>query len=138
MKKLLTMILVLLLLLASFSPVAAEEAPIPIYTVEQLQSIASNPTGSYILMQDLDMAGIPWKGPDFTGSFDGNGHALLNVTLAEVGDTKLSAFDGNAKEYEASYLGFFSSLKNAQVKNLSLINVRACLETEQPCFASAI
>lgn len=137
MKKLLTMILALLLL-ASFSTVAAEEAPIPIYTVEQLQSIASNPAGSYILMQDLDMAGIPWKGPDFTGSFDGNGHALLNVTLTEVGDARPSAFDGNAKEYEASYLGFFSSLKNAQVKNLSLINVRACLETEQPCFVGGM
>ena len=42
-----------------------------------------------ILMADLDMTGIPWKALDLNGgSFDGNGHAILNLTLAEMGDLK--------------------------------------------------
>lgn len=138
MRNVLALLLSLLLLAALSVPVWAEEAPVPIYTPEDLLKMAEDPTGSYILMADLDMAGIAWKGPDFSGSFDGNGHALLNLELTQVGDTRYPSYDGNAKSYETDYLGFFSTMRNAQVKNLKLINVTGCLTVDTPCFAGAI
>lgn len=122
---------------------AAEEAvpnqePVEIHTVEDLQAMAENPTGTYILMEDLDMTGISWKGPDFSGTFDGNGHAILNLTLSEPGAESVDTYDGNLKVYESAFVGFFSTLRNAEVKNLKLVNVRAAVDTDKSCFVGGI
>ena len=138
MKKYMAALLAAVMLWVIIPAAGAEEVPVPIHTVQDLLDMAQNPEGSYILMEDLDLAGIPWKGLDFSGTFDGNGHALLNLTLTEVGDIRLPAYDGNAKSYDAAYLGFFSTLRNAQVKDLKLINVRSCLEINEPCFVGAL
>ena len=55
----------------------------PIYTIEDLDDIRNNPNGKYILMKDLDLAGINWTpiGGTFTGVFDGNGHVIKNLTI---------------------------------------------------------
>lgn len=130
--------LALLLLCAMAIPASAEESPIEIHTAEDLQAMAQNPAGSYILMKDLDMAGIPWKSLDFTGKFDGNGYAILNLFLSQPSEETPDSCDGNRKLYETQYVGLFGTLKNAEVKNLKLINVRGLVETDFPCFLAAI
>lgn len=111
---------------------------IAIHTVEELQAMGNNPTGSYILAEDLDMTGVEWKPVDFEGIFDGNGHAILNLNLTQLGDTTGEVLDGNRKAYEASFTGLFGTLKIAQVRNLRLINVRSVFETDVPCFMGGI
>lgn len=137
MKRLLWLTLALLFLFSAF-PVQAEEAPVEIHTVEDLLAMAQNPTGDYVLMADLDMTGIPWPSPDFSGTFDGNGYAILNLTLTEVGNTQHLCYDGNSISYSASFCGFFASLSGATVKNLSLWNVRSVLEGDCPLFLGGI
>jgi len=65
--------------------------PIEISTPEQLQAINASEAsraGHYILVNDIDLAGIEWQsiGPEgeksvgFGGTFDGNGHIVKNLT----------------------------------------------------------
>lgn len=123
-----------ILLLLLFLPLTARaaEAPIEIHTPEDLAAIADDPTGCYILMEDLDMAGIPWQGLDFRGTLDGNGHAILNLSPTLPGGEHPVCYDGNRLEYEPDYYGLFSTLRNATVQNLSLVNVRTVVQTQQP------
>ena len=132
MKKFLTFLLVLALVM----PVHAEPGPIPIETPAQLQ--AMDPDGSYILMADLDMTGIEWVPIDFSGSFDGNGHAILNLTLTKPSANTAKCYDGNTKAYEPEYYGLFGLLENAVVKNLELVNVRCTIETEAPAMVGSL
>lgn len=147
MKKRAFSALLLILLLLTLSPLAyADETEpvaenverIEIRTVEQLQAMAEDPLGSYILMNDLDLAGVEWKPIDFRGTFDGNGFAILNLTLTQPGDEKGISYDGNEKDYQTSFVGLFGILRNATVKDLKLINVRACMEVDYPCFIGGI
>lgn len=143
-KKALSMLLVFAVLLVTVlgtvpAAFAEKVIPVEIHTPEDLLKMAENPGGDYVLMADLDMTGIPWKSLDFNGgSLDGNGHAILNLTLAEIGDEKPNSCDGNRKLYETAYLGFFGTLKNATVKNLKLLNVRGLLEIDTPCFIGGL
>ena len=113
-------------------------APVEIYTTEDLQQMAQNPEGIYILMNDLNMAGIPWKSLDFKGTFDGNGHTIFNLTLSEPSDAKPESLDGNLRTYETRYVGFFGTLQDAQVKNLTLMGLNALVVSEEPCFLGGI
>lgn len=119
---------------------SAEEvqSAIEIHTPEDLLKMAEDPDGSFILMNDLDMTGIPWKALDFSGTLDGNGHAILNLTLTEMGDRKPNSCDGNRKLYETAYFGLFGTLVNAEVKNLKLLNVRALVDIDEPCFIGGL
>lgn len=110
----------------------AEEAPIELHTPEDLAAIADNPSGNYLLMDDLDMSGISWQGLDFEGTLDGNGHAILNLSPSLPGEEHPVCYDGNRLPYEPEYFGLFSCLRNATVRNLNLINVRTVVETQQP------
>lgn len=124
--------LVLILPLAA----RAEDVPIEIRTPEDLAAIADNPTGNYILMEDLDLSGISWQGLDFEGTLDGNGHAILNLSPSLPGDEHPVCYDGNRIPYEPEYYGLFSTLRNATIRNLNLMNVRTVVETQQPaCLA---
>ena len=139
MRKILSLLLALLMLFSMSAVALAEEAaPVEIYTPEDLLKMADDPNGSYILMADLDMTGIPWKALDFSGTLDGNGHAILNLTLTEMGDKKPNSCDGNKKLYETAYFGLFGTLINATVKNLKLLNVRAVVTIDEPCFIGGL
>lgn len=133
-----------LLFLSLLLPIWAEEAdpsatlPVEIHTVEDLFSIAQAPEESYILAEDLDMEGQTWIPFAFSGTLDGNGHSILNLTLSEPGAEIVTALDGNQKEYDAVYCGLFSTLQNARIQNLNLVNVHGCIETAQPCLAGPI
>ena len=127
-----------MLLLALAMPVWAEEAPTEIYTPEDLAAMANAPSGSYMLMEDLDMEGISWNCFDFSGTLDGNGHSILNLSVTQSGENTETALDGNQKEYPAVYAGLFAKLEGAEVKNLNLVNIRGLVETDQPCFLGGI
>lgn len=55
-------------------------------SAEDLQNINNNLSGSYYLIQDIDLTGVSFKPigsaeTPFTGTFDGNGHKVTNLTL---------------------------------------------------------
>lgn len=131
-------VIILMALLMLTIHAAAEEAPVEIYTVEDLLSIVRDPAGSYILMEDLDMTGVVWESPDFSGSFDGNGHAILNLIITRPGDTQAQTYDGNLKVYDTACAGLFATLRGARVANLRLINVRGVIELDAPVFLGGI
>lgn len=134
MRKILCALLVLSLLVL---PVHAE-GTVEIRTPQELADIAKNPAGSYILMNDLDMTGVEWKSLDFSGKFDGNGKSILNLTITAPGDKKTDSYDGNAKTYPTTYFGFFGLLENAEVKGLNLVNVRAVIACDDPCYLGGL
>jgi len=62
---------------------------IEIHTIEDLQRIAIEPNGKYILMNDLSLTGISWTGigtPEspFCGKFDGNGYTISNISCPKL------------------------------------------------------
>ena len=136
---------VLLAGLLAFPAYATEEtgtqppvAPVEIFTPEDLVAIGEDPAGSYILMNDLDMAGVAWKSLDFTGTFDGNGYAILNLELSQPGEERPYSYDGNKKKYETSYVGLFGTLRDAEVKNLKLLGVHGLVQSDEPCYLGGI
>lgn len=139
MKRLICALLVTALVMGLCPGVLAAEDTIRIHTVEDLLAMASNPSGNYILMEDLDMTGVVWTPVDLVGgSFDGNDHAILNLTVNTPGSTTDISYDGNRKEYDTCFAGFFGVLRDSQVKNLRLINIRAEVEADSPCFLGSI
>lgn len=109
-----------------------------IYTYEDLLAIAENPDGNYILMQDIDLNGKEWKPVDFSGRLDGNGYAILNVTVTEPSETTAQTYDGNMKVYDTYPAGFFGVLSGAEITGLNLVNYHAQITAEQPCFVGSI
>ena len=135
MKKLICFVM---LLLALAVPAWAEGETTEIYTPQDLAAMAGDPTGSYRLMADLDMEEFSWNCFDFSGTLDGNGHSILNLSVTQPGENTETALDGNQKEYPAVYAGLFAKLEGAEVKNLNLVNIRGLVETDQPCFLGGI
>lgn len=140
MKQCVTVLCCAIFLFLMIVPGFAQELPdtIEIRTVEDLQSVAENPTANFILMNDLDLSGVEWFSPDFSGTFDGNGHSLLNLYLSHPGPTKPESYDGNLLSYETDYVGLFATMQNATVKNLNLVNLRGLVEIDSPCFFAGI
>ncbi len=136
MRKTICLLLLMALLLPGIlTAEASEPGPTEIYTPEELQAMGENPAGMYVLMNDLNMTGVEWTPVDLNGgSFDGNGYAILNLTVHCTGDTTDISYDGNRKEYDTSFAGFFGVLRNANVCNLNLVNIRARVESDTPCF----
>lgn len=138
-KRLICGLLLLALILGACPGAMAAEDVVEIHTVDDLQRMVENPAGNYVLMEDLDMTGVNWIPIDLLGgSFDGNGHSILNVTVNTVGNTRDISYDGNQKSYDTCFAGFFGVLRNASVTNLRLVNIRATVETDQPCFLGGI
>ena len=91
------------------------EDPYQIATAEQLDAIRNNLSASYILLNDIDLSSYGnWvpigdsSSSGFTGTLDGNGHSIQNMTITSSG---------------LDYSAFIGSALNATVKNLSLENV---------------
>ncbi|MBR5110905.1 MAG: hypothetical protein IK099_12000 [Clostridia bacterium] len=98
---------------------------IEIATAEDLAAINNNLSGNYVLTADIDLAGMAWtpigafvmgggeegEVPDmaaaFTGTFDGRGHTLRNLTVNQP---------------EGWALGLFGCAANAQIGNFILEN----------------
>ena len=133
----LALIAACLMFLKSADVISAEEYT-EIYTYEDLLLMAENPDGNYILMQDIDMSGKTWTPINFSGSFNGNGHALLNVTVTDLTDETREAYDGNMKVYDTYFSGFFGILTNASVYDLDLVNYKSEITSDVPCFSGSL
>lgn len=87
--------------------------PKQIKSAEGLRNIDKNPTGHYILSEDIYLA-LPWKiicaTDGFSGTFDGNNHTIYNLNL-------------NTQP------GFFSNITGGTVKNLTFKNVTAASDS---------
>ena len=109
----------------------AQETSVPdgytgIYNIADLSGIRNNPSGKYILMNDIDMTEDTKKGGDwdngmgwapieeFSGVLDGNGHQIIGMNIYT--DTDESA-------EETWYVGLIALLKNGSIKNLGMKNV---------------
>lgn len=139
------LLLLLALTLVGIPAWAEEIATLPdepayteIRSAEDLLAIADAPEGNYVLMEDLDLTGAEWPCPSFSGKFDGNGHSLLNLTIASPGQSQATVLDGNQKEYTASFAGLFGSMTNAQVRDLNLVNLNLLVQSDVPCMAGGI
>ena len=93
-KRALAFLLAFSLLPCIFAAVCAEGQFTEIYDADGLKAIADNPGGAYRLMNDLDMSGVEWVPLAFSGTFDGGGHTLYNLTVRQPGPDRRSAFDG--------------------------------------------
>lgn len=88
--------------------------PYLIATAEQLNTIGRtycHLDKHFVLIADIDLSGYTGTEyniiADFTGVFDGNGHAISNFT-----------YDSN----DTDYIGLFGYLSGGEIKNLGLIN----------------
>ena len=137
-KRLLSLFLAALLLTASALPVMAEDSAIPVSDPASLRAMVSHPTDSFILTADIDMAGEDWLPFAFNGKLNGNGHTIFNLTITKPGENITKSVDGNLKEYDTLGAGLFSSLSGAVITDLTLLNVRMEITTDQNCFAAPI
>ncbi len=112
---------------AEAEPESEDTAPVEISTAEELAAVADDLSADYVLTADIDLAGLEWsplgtfvpvmvddemtESPDeeyaFTGTFDGAGYTISNLSI-------------NAPEDWA--VGLFGCLSNASVGNFTLKN----------------
>lgn len=114
------------------------DEPTVIMTSEDLMKIYSNPAGSYVLGADIDMTGQTWKPVDFTGTFEGNNYAILNLSINQLGDSTDKTYDGNMIDYDTYFSGFFGTLRGATVSNLKILGANIDVNTEKACFIGGI
>ena len=128
MKKILAVVCVVAMMLSlSIIAGAEEKKAITITTAEELAGMANDLTADYILDADIDLAGITWNpigtykpsgeseeeqeipasDAAFTGTFDGQGHTIRNLTI--------TGEDGIA-------VGLFGCIANTEVGNFTLEN----------------
>ena len=139
-KRLVSLLLVLLLLLpAGGAALAADtSAPTEISDLSGLLAIADDPDGSYLLTDDIDMAGIDWTPIPFRGTLDGAGHTLYNLHISSVGEDTRVTRDGNLKSYDTVFAGLFSVLENATVRDLNIVGAALTVDAQEHCFAGLL
>ncbi|MCR5847201.1 MAG: hypothetical protein K6G75_03705 [Lachnospiraceae bacterium] len=116
----------------------AEGEPVKIYSAKDMELIAKNPDGDFVLMDDIDMKDVSWKPVDFTGTLDGNDHAILNLNVTETSEATRVTYDGNYKTYDTYFAGLFGVLEDAEVKNLILKGINVNVEKDEPCFVGSV
>jgi len=85
--------------------VGSEEGTSPplyslVFTPTQLQNINNSLAGHFALAQDIDMTGVAGftpigQGPAFTGTFNGLGNVVSNLTINDTTDAKVGLFGVN-------------------------------------------
>lgn len=92
-----------------------------INSVTDLQAVATNMAGQYELGADIDLGGVAWiplgakadqssSPTEFTGTFDGKGHKISNLTI-----------NSNTRG-EYNRIGLFAELGNCTISNLVIDN----------------
>ncbi|MBR2068102.1 MAG: hypothetical protein IJ875_07610, partial [Solobacterium sp.] len=138
LRKIVALLLALMLLLSSFLQLLAQKEMIEIRTYEDLLSIEKNPNGYYILQNDIDLEGKSWTPFPFSGTLNGNHHALLNLKIENIGKETHLTYDGNYKTYDTQFSGLFSHIENADIRHLSFYNVDIVLTTDTPTYVGTI
>ena len=103
-----------------------------------LAAMADNPDGHYRLIADIDLSGSGWKPFSFSGTLDGGGHTIYNLTVTETGNDKLTTCDGNFKRYDTEFAGLFSSAFNAGIHDLHLKGAYVDITGRTNCFAAIL
>lgn len=106
----------------SYVPIYAD-SEIEISSVEDLLKIKDDPSGSYVLTENIDMKDVDWEPFEFSGSLDGNGYCILNVDVKDRTDTKKDVVDANCKHYDAVCNGLFTTMTNANIKNIQILGI---------------
>lgn len=89
-----------------------KEDPYLISTAEDLSFVAGDPTAHYQQTNDIDLGGELFSGialtssPAFEGSYDGKNYKIENLKIRT----------------DSYYMGLFGLCKNAEIKNIKLIN----------------
>ena len=112
--------------------------PVEIRTLAEFEAIAANPEGSYRLAADIDMMGANWQPMAFSGTLDGAGHTLYNLTVSGTGREIRETRDGNLKQYDTQFAGLFSTLENAEIEDLNIVGAEILMENESHCFAAVL
>ncbi len=128
MKKIFSLVCVLAMLLSMSAFAGAEETGvITVSSAEELAAVAQNLSANYVLAADIDLSGTEWtpigtyvpsgESPEeqeipsadaaFTGSFDGAGHTISNLTV---------------KGESGMAIGLFGCISEADVGNFTLKN----------------
>ncbi len=125
-------------LLLALCPVASADAPVEISSAEELSLLREAPDGDFVLTADIDMTGIDWAPAAFSGTLDGGGHTIYNLTITSLGANRAETVDGNDKTYDTALTGFFSVLNGASIRDLSLRGVRITAETPENVYAGTL
>lgn len=89
-----------------------KEDPYLISTADDLRLVAGDPTAHYQQTNDIDLGGELFSGialtssPAFQGTYDGKNYKIKNLKIST----------------DSHYIGLFGSCKNAEIKNIKLIN----------------
>jgi hypothetical protein len=86
-------------------------ATLEITTAEEFLNMRNNRSGTYKLMNDIDFSEVEFTTPftsSFSGSFDGQGFTLSNITFTRV----------------TTYTGVFGYISSGKVSNVVLDNVQ--------------
>ncbi len=137
-KRIVCLLLCLLFALSPAVSVRAEDEGVGIFTPEDLLALAADPAGRYYLGADLDMTGVDWTPPAFSGSLDGRGHAIYNLRVSRTGSEHADSVDGNAKVYDTVYAGLFSVLRGADIRDLTLRGVDIDVRTSAHCYVGGL
>ncbi|MBR0508682.1 MAG: caspase family protein [Clostridia bacterium] len=120
MKKNVSVLLCLLILILSLPLVSSAKTIYEITTPDELSLIRNKPDAHYVLKNDIDLSGYSSWMPigsstePFTGTLDGNGFEIRNLTVRVVAD----ASDGTRPVNAA----LFSVVSGATIKNLGIVN----------------
>lgn len=94
------------------------EDPYQITTAEQMNNVRNDMSAHYVLTNDIDLSGynnwvpIGTSSNPFTGTFDGNNHSIIGMTITNV---TMDGYTGLA--------GMFGNCKSAFVKNMQMDNI---------------
>ena len=84
-------------------------------TVQQLDDVRTNLGASFELLRDISLAGRNWEPiggelTPFTGTFDGRGHTISNLSIRRTGDLTTAQ----------TTIGLFHTVQNARIPNTTL------------------
>jgi hypothetical protein len=87
-----------------------------------LEAIADNLGGNYYLAADIDLSGAEWtpigdRNSPFSGTFDGQGHVIRNMTITAITAT-------------CRDVGLFGAAENGDIKNVGLESTNIDIETD--------
>lgn len=138
MRKVLLSLLVLVLLFAAVPVSSAEEEIVHIYSEDDLLLLAQNPKGSFVLENDIDLAGVDWQPVRFSGTLNGNGHEIRNLAVRSFDPETGRTVDGNGYKYKTRLMAFFSVLDNASVHNIRFTDASVYAVSDDHAFIAIL
>ena len=114
-------VLVVLAVVSGAYLVFAEQEPVEISNAQELQQVRENPSDNYVLVDDIYLSHIDNFEPieNFTGTFDGNGHTILNLTIDRPEMDGVGLF--RTVNEDTEYFGLVDN--NGVIEDIALHNV---------------